>query len=830
MTAGQKQPKPKRTSEQEILLNRFAIIPVACLSVYFFAYDRFIIAAFICYLAANTALYFMQKIDVWVAERRWIAGIVLDVAVNFTMSMQAPETLALFYPAYLWMILGNGFRFGITYLAISSILSAMAFGSNVVLTDYWADKQALGYSLTIALLIIPAYCSTLIRKLSKAKEQAEAANKAKSYFLASVSHELRTPLNAIIGYGNHLRQLGLPKNQADMVDASVLAGEHLLHLIEQLLLVGRSESGAVELKNKPMRPTDTLADIRNIMAVRAEERGIELHLNAAPFSDQLVSAPSETIRNILLNLVGNAIKFTESGIVVVSAEMSTNHGRSTLKLTVSDTGIGISEDALERIFQPFQQADQTVLNRFGGTGLGLAICRQLCDQIGGTIEVESEIGQGSSFIVSVPVEILAEPDISGEYSDDPAVKLLAIGSFDADILAKTQSAGNYFVRTLTCSHADQIAELLRQVDLASYDVAMIDQLLVSDIAENNDVWTVFAQASVAPVLVSKDSDVDLDDIALRAAFACVIPPSPDFATLRSAVRIGCSFGSKAHVETESEVETPTRHTRCSVLVADDNRTNRHILTAILEAAGHGVLQVCDGDETVEALEAGGIDIVLLDVNMPRMNGIDACRMWRQIEGGRSHIPIIAVTADATSETEERCLAAGMDVRLTKPVNSKLLLEMIEKYIGAGQSAFNLPDKTDDPLSIVVPINRAHSGADAAVIDEGQIAYLRSIGDEEFVQSMFDSFRVDVAESLEMLRGAVAENDPSQFRFAAHATKSCSNNVGAIVLAAYCGKLERITEHDFAENCQDYMTKVEFELTRAIDGITNLAMPLTKRSA
>ncbi|MFN3452358.1 MAG: histidine kinase dimerization/phospho-acceptor domain-containing protein [Sphingorhabdus sp.] len=222
------------TPEQEILRNRLVMGSVSGVGCYFFAFDALIFSAFFAYLSFNATLYAMQRYGVWQQEERWFAAIILDVMMAFAVMLREPEHLSIFYPIILWMILGNGFRYGIKWLFVASVLSTATFGIVVLSTAYWQQNLYLGIALALALIVIPAYCSTLIRKISHAKEQAEEASKAKSYFLASVSHELRTPLNAIIGYGNHLRQSDMPRAQKEMVEASVLAGEHLLHLIEQL--------------------------------------------------------------------------------------------------------------------------------------------------------------------------------------------------------------------------------------------------------------------------------------------------------------------------------------------------------------------------------------------------------------------------------------------------------------------------------------------------------------------------------------------------------------------------------------------------------------------
>lgn len=820
--------------EQEILLNRLVLGVASCIAVYFLAYNGFVLSAFIAYLSLNATLFVMRQKGIWPQEWRWTAAIVLDVGMAFAVMMRATETMSFFYPMLLWVILGNGFRYGVRYLAFTAILSVAAFGTVVLTTEYWAPIQMLGYSLILALLVIPAYCSTLIRKLSKAKEEAEAANRAKSYFLASVSHELRTPLNAIIGYGNHLKQMGMPKNQHDMVDASVLAGEHLLHLIEQLIQIARSDSNRATVVRRPMQLTGIFTEIRDIMMVRAEEKSLSLQIAAEPFSDQIVDGPADIVRNILLNLTGNAIKFTESGTVSIQGGIQQADKGANLWFTVSDTGIGIAKESAVRIFEPFQQADDTVMNRFGGTGLGLAICKQLVEQVGGSISVDSNLGVGSTFTVSIPVAVADEatvPDAAATDNQEPT-KIVAIGLFSADLLARAQSAGNFLVRQVECDSVDKLGTALANIDLAAFDIAMIDDGLAQHLLPENPFWNELSKAEVAAVLVSSKTAPDLGDVALRAAFASILPVDAGFAELRSAIRIGCSFAHRPHFDDDSRTSSgkavPAAVSR-SVLVADDNRTNRNILSAILEAAGHTVTQVCDGDEMLEILEQQTFDIVLLDVNMPRLNGADACIMWRQIEGGRAHLPIVGVTADATSETETRCLNAGMDLRLTKPVNAKLLLSTIDSLCAKAEDQPGIA-LVDDPLQKIVAISGEKLVIETDSLDADHINYLRSIGGDGFLADMIDGYFDDVQESLATMQNAVNDADAHQYRFAAHAFKSTSNNIGAKNLAAICASLEKISEADFIADGAHFLRKVEAELATVRSELQSLQSRTNLREA
>ena len=803
--------KKSATPEQEILLNRVVMGSIAAIVCYFAGFDARIVFAFVAYLSLNTGLIFMERRSVFQPESRWTAAIILDVTMATTTMLVDAQAMSWAYAVILRMVLGNGFRYGIKWLSLASLLSALGFGLVVATTEFWQQNSVLGYSLVAGLILIPQYCSTLIKKISHAKDQAETASRAKSYFLASVSHELRTPLNAILGYGNHLLQMRLPNKQHNMIDASVLAAEHLLYLIEQLIQVAKSESGSVEVNTSTFCSTDILKEVRDILAVRADDKGLCLRLQAEPGSEQLVKGPTDIIRNILLNLIGNAIKFTHAGTIDISCAIQQSNAGQLLSLRVTDTGIGIAQESLARIFQPFQQADDSVLDRFGGTGLGLAICKQLTEQVGGMISVESTIGQGSSFLVTIPVTIAENAKHIAADDSDVTVHILSLGNFKPELLTSAQSAGNYIVRHVQCDNVVEFSREIIDVDLRHYNIALIDADIARLIEPDDDIWALFSAANVAPVLVQSQSTLELEDITLRAAFASVIPASPDFQTLRSAIRIGCSFAKQSRDDDRDQEDLERANATLTfssrkILVADDNRTNRNVLATILESAGHEVEMVADGDEAIEALENGNFDVLLLDVNMPRLNGIDAASMWRQIEGGRSHMPIIGVTADATAETEARCLAAGMDIRITKPFDANHLLTLIEHYTAKlnEEGDFQIEH---DPFSVIVPIAPAHEKKYVA-IDPAQIDYLYSIGDQNFVDDMINSFYADIDETMATMRSSVSNRDLHQFRFAAHAIKSSGQNIGATILTQLTGKLEHTSEIDFLQNCDSHLAVIE----------------------
>ena len=330
-------------------------------------------------------------------ERRLVA-LLLDLsAVSYELNIGGGATAWLF-PAYLWVIFGNGFRFGPRFLLAAMGLSIGGFAAVAAATPFWSGKPALVVGVVIGLIMLPLYALTLINSLSKARLQAEQANQAKSLFLASVSHELRTPLNAIIGMGAMLESSNLDAEQVEMSQTIMTSARCLLMLINGILDLSRVEAGRMPIKQEAFDLARLLSEIRTIFLSQARTKGVQLNVHVTARMPLLLLGDSGWLREILLNLVGNAIKFTDSGSVTVAVDaVRQGEERSRLRFEVVDTGIGIMPEAQERIFETFTQADETIARRYGGTGLGLAITRKFVRLLGGEIGVRSAPGAGSTF-------------------------------------------------------------------------------------------------------------------------------------------------------------------------------------------------------------------------------------------------------------------------------------------------------------------------------------------------------------------------------------------------------------------------------------------------
>lgn len=808
-----------RNREREMIINRLVLILITLAISIFLDAGPELIFGFQLHLMASLAIFVVYRLNPLRSKARLFAGLMTDFGVSTYLFEIGGGAVAALYPLYLWVILGYGFRFGIKWLAIAAAMGTTAFGWTVYSVPFWHQNYSLSLGLLAGLVVVPAYCSTLIIKISKATKEAEEANKAKSLFLASISHELRTPLNAIIGYGTHLLDMKLPEAQQQMVSTSVSAGQHLLHLINQLLSFARSDTQEELPEPKTFSIVDVLTEVRDIMQLAASEKDLTINLQAEAMSDQLVDGQLENIRNILINLTSNAIKFTETGAITLKCGIDTDADIPLLWCSVTDTGTGIAPDAHEKIFEVFQQADDSIIDNFGGTGLGLAICQKLAIQMDGLVTLDSALGEGSTFTLSCPISITE--DVQSEPAgDDLRILSLGFGSDGPEISG--QGAAGAKVDHIQCSPTDRLETILKHHPLHSYDLALLDKAIAEKHNDDDEFWSVFREADLPPVLLSDDSDKSLDDIKLRAAFASVLPASPNFDAVRSVVQIGCSFnrtGKKAEEDPDRIVRTDVS---LNILIADDNRTNQMVLQTILVNAGHKVVAVSDGEQALDELEKYTFDIVFLDVNMPNIGGIECCKLWRQIEGPRNHVPIIGLTADSTPETEQKCLDAGMDLRLTKPIEAGVLLDTVAEQTGN----FLEPDtaqaisKNDDPFNVVRSIGGKMTDQPEPPIDGVQMDYLKSIGDETFIQSIISAYVEDTVEIMTAFEQSVEQMNVDDFRFQAHAFKSGANNIGAKKLSKMCAHLEVITEAEFLEKRLNYLEEMKIEVNRITHYFSN----------
>lgn len=846
--------KGQRSSEFEQACVR---IVFGSLLLCYFGYQQFerpldsaplhigIVTALSVFLAASVAIAVSLRLwPTWSTFRR-ICTIALDVGTLTYLLLIGDRHSAPLYFLYLWIIIGNGFRFGRAYLFISLGLTLLGFGLVISQVPYWREEFELSIGLWIGTLLISIYFNLLVGRLFRALDEANVANAAKRQFICAVSHELRTPLNAIIGMVDLLKTKQMDREQQEMLDCMTTTSQMMLSQIDDVLDFSRIEAGKMSVESVVFDLYELLHGTLAVFRYRIDRRVLDMRSWIGHDVPVLLQGDPHHLRQILMNLLGNAVKFTEQGHIQLKVRALDHNEPDHVRLlfSVSDTGIGIPETVQGRIFDSFTQADESTARRYGGSGLGTTICKQLIELMGGHIGFSSVPGVGSEFwfelvFSSVPVN-QQEAD---QTRSEAALTCLVVGSgtpSDRLVEMLEQISGRC---PLVAATEDQAIQLAEQACLHGQVIGLVfisakagdveaeergshripDWLQQLREAANNPCMAAVLR------LPSPLPNTKVASLAQATGYFSSLPAEFDRETVRRQLywaelvnrdrdRALVPAEPSLHALSLSSTE-PARSLALEafeVLIVEDNPTNRRVLQKILERAGHHCTVAKNGEEALDLVGRQVFDVIVLDMSMPGVHGIEVARVCRLMGGPASQVPIIMFSANVTPDARDESLRAGASVFMPKPIQVGPFLKTLEALVEGRRLAAEPALLPSLPAISAGESQPFQLTSEDPVLDLAHLSALESVSrDPVFFDELIAEYIDESKRLLKLLEQGLNEANPAQVREVLHALRGSSLGVGATAFKLACRRIEQMSQQDI----DDKGTEIIDELNEAFHNL------------